>query len=75
MPLSLAGNPNFVKKLPLNTFNIQFMYDKLIFFFIFTMKQMTSIFCNISFARQYSNIIVYQNYIRTSINVGRALRL
>ena len=36
------------------TFNIQFMYEN-VTFFLFTIKQIISIFCNLSFARQYSN--------------------
>ena len=52
MPLSFAGNLNFVNTLPLYTFNIQFMYDNLNFSF-FTMKQIASLFCNVSFAGQY----------------------
>ena len=33
LQLSFGGNPNFVNKLPLFTFNIQFMYDNLKFSF------------------------------------------
>ena len=54
MPLPFAGNPNFVNTLLLYTFNIQFMYDNLFLFFcFFTMKQIASIFCNVTFAGQY----------------------
>ena len=52
MPLSFVGNPNFVNTLPLYTFNIQFAYDNLNFS-VFTMKQIASIFCNVSYAGQY----------------------
>ena len=38
MPLSFAGNPNFVNTLPLYTFNIQFMYDNLNFSFLLWSK-------------------------------------
>ena len=41
-------------------------------FFVFTMKQIASIFCNVYFVGQYNNIIVYQKYIGTSIKVGCA---
>ena len=34
MPLSFAGNPKFVNKLPLYTFNSQFMYNNLNFSFL-----------------------------------------
>ena len=34
MPLCFAGNPNFVNKLPLYAFNIQFMYEDLNFSFL-----------------------------------------
>ena len=52
MLLSFAGNPNFVNKYRLYTFNIDFMHENLNFF-IFTMKKFTSTFCNVSFAGQY----------------------
>ena len=45
-------------ELPLYTFNIQFMYNNLIFF-VFTMKQIASIFCNFSFVRQYIRMFTY----------------
>ena len=65
MPLSFAGNPNFVNTLPLYTFNIKFIYDNLIFF-IFTMKEIVSIFCNVSFTSQYR-----KDYIDLNIDFAK----
>ena len=40
-------------------------------FFVFTMKQIASIFCNVSFAGQYICMSVVQLYVRDSIiNIG-----
>ena len=41
------------------------MYDNLNFF-VFTMKQIASIFCNVSFAGQYNKDIVYIYLLFTS---------
>ena len=82
VPLSFAGNPNFVNTLPLYTFNIQFMYDNFIFF-VFNIKQIASIFCNVSFAGQYilpfqivfpvrTWAFAHQNF-RVAVNVERSI--
>ena len=58
MSLSFAGNPNFVNTIPLYTYvslHIQHLiYVQQYEFFVFTMKQIASIFRNISFAGQYT---------------------
>ena len=49
MPVPFAGNPNFVNTFPL--LHIQHsIYVRQVEFFVFTMKQIASIFCNVSFA-------------------------
>ena len=69
MPLPFAGNPNFVNTLALYTFsiqNIQIIYGNLNFSF-FTMQQIASIFCNVSFAGQY----ILNHFLRSSEFVER----
>ena len=41
-------------ELRLYTFNIRFMYENLKLFVLLTMNKFTSIFCNVSFDRQYN---------------------
>ena len=52
--VSFAGNQNFVSTLPLYTFQHS-IYVGQFEFFIFAMKQIASICCNMSFAGQYTN--------------------
>ena len=52
MSLSFAGNPNFCEYI--TSLHIQHLiYVRQFEFLVFTMKQIASIFCNLSFAGQY----------------------
>ena len=60
IPLFLARNPYFVKQITSLHFQHS-IYVREFEFFVFTMKKITSIFCNVSFVRQYNIVKAGEN--------------